>query len=157
MRKPPWSNTGVHTLSSKIMVAVDGSEGADRAIAHAVTQAKLTQASLILAYVIDWSPYSFHTPQELEERHKRRDSEIQRANDSILAPHVAALKDSGLHVESVVRHGKIAETLGELASELGVSQIYIGRLGESRLRSMIFGSVTAALVQSSTVPVTVVP
>lgn len=139
------------------MVAVDGSEGAERALAHAVDQAKYTNASLVLAYVIDWSPYSFHTPEELEDRHKRRESEIQRANDSILAPHVVALRDSQLQIETVVRHGKIATTLGDLSTELGVSQIYIGRLGESRLRSMVFGSVTAALVQSSTVPVTVVP
>lgn len=144
-------------MSKKIMVAVDGSSGAERALAYAVDQAKLTNASLVLAYIIDWSPYSFHTPEELEERHKRRESEIQRANDSILAPHVAALRDSQLSIETIVRHGKIAETLGDMSAELGVSQICIGRLGESRLRSMIFGSVTAALVQSSSVPVTVVP
>lgn len=144
-------------MSKKILVAVDGSDGAERALATAVDQAKLANTSLVLAYIIDWSPYSFHTPEELEDRHKRRESEIQRANDSILAPYVAELRDSQLSIETIVRHGKIAEALGDLSTELGVSQIYIGRLGESKLRSMIFGSVTAALVQSSTVPVTVVP
>lgn len=144
-------------MSKKFLVAIDGSEGAERALAYAVSQSKNLHASLVLAYIIDWSPYSFHTPEELEERHKRRESEIQRANDSVLAPHVFALNDSGLHIETVVRHGKIAESLADLSTELKASQIYIGRLGESRLRSMLFGSVTAALVQSSAVPVTVVP
>ena len=144
-------------MSKRFLVAIDGSKGAERALAFAVGQAKTINASLVLAYIIDWSPYSFHTPEELEERHKRRESEIQRANDSILAPYVVALNDSGLQIETIVRHGKIAETLGDLSTELKSSQVYIGRLGESRLRSMIFGSVTAALVQSSTVPVTVVP
>lgn len=144
-------------MSDKILVALDGSEGGKRALKAAVNHAKLTKSGLVLTYVIDWTPYSFHTPEELAERHKRRESEIQRANDSVLHPETAALKNSGLSVESVVRHGKIAETLVDLAKEHGVSQIYIGKLGESRMRSMIFGSVTAALVQTSSVPVTVVP
>jgi nucleotide-binding universal stress UspA family protein len=114
-------------------------------------------SDLILTYVIDWTPYSFHTPQELEERHQRRESEIQRANDSVLQPEVSALTDSGVSVETIVRHGRIAETIVDIARENEVSHIFIGRLGESRLHSMIFGSVTSALVQTSLVPVTVVP
>ena len=144
-------------MSNKILVALDGSDGSKRALSAAVAHAKLTSSDLVLAYVIDWSPYSFHTPQELEERHQRRESEIQRANDSILTPEIAALKADGLNVETVVHHGKIAETLLELGKQYGATQIYIGRRGESRMRTMIFGSVSAALVQTATVPVTVVP
>jgi len=144
-------------MSNKILVALDGSDGSKRALGAAVKHAKLTSSDLVLAYVIDWSPYSFHTPEELEERHQRRESEIQRANDSVLTPEIAALEAQGLKVETVVHHGKIAETLLDLTDQHGVSQIYIGRRGESRMHTMIFGSVSAALVQTSPVPVTVVP
>ena len=144
-------------MSNKLLVALDGSDGSKRALGAAVTHAKLTNSDLVLAYVIDWSPYSFHTPEELEERHQRRESEIQRANDSVLTPEIAALEAQGLKVETVVHHGKIAETLLDLTDQHGVSQIYIGRRGESRMHAMIFGSVSAALVQTSPVPVTVVP
>ena len=144
-------------MSKKILVALDGSDGGKRALAAAVAQAKLTQGGLVLTHVIDWTPYSFHTPQELEERHKRRESEIERANSIILESEVAALNKEGLQAETVVRHGKIAETLVALAKEYDVAQVYIGRLGESRVHSMIFGSVTSALIQTSEVPVTVVP
>ena len=144
-------------MSGKILVALDGSDGGKRALAAAVDHARLTNSTLVLTYVIDWSPYSFHTPQELEERHQRRESEIQRANEMVLQPEMVALESSGVSAESVVRHGKIAETLLELTDEFNISQIYIGRLGESRVHSMIFGSVTAALIQSALVPVTVVP
>jgi nucleotide-binding universal stress UspA family protein len=144
-------------MSNKILVALDGSDGSKRALGAAVTHAKLTSSDLVLAYVIDWTPYSFHTPEELEERHQRRESEIQRANDSVLTPEIAALEAQGLKVETVVHHGKIAETLLDLTDQHGVSQIYIGRRGESRMHTMIFGSVSAALVQTSPVPVTVVP
>lgn len=144
-------------MSNKILVALDGSDGSKRALGAAAAHARLASFDLVLAYVIDWSPYSFHTPQELEERHQRRESEIQRANDSILTPEIAALEADGLNVETVVHHGKIAETLLELGKQKGAAHIYIGRQGESRLQAMIFGSVSAALVQTSTVPVTVVP
>jgi nucleotide-binding universal stress UspA family protein len=144
-------------MSDKILIAIDGSDGGRRALSAAVAHAKLSKSALVLTYVIDWTPYSFHTPEELAERHQRRESEIDRANDSILNPEASALADSGLTIETVVRHGKIAETIVALADEYKVSQIYIGKLGESRMNSMIFGSVTAALVQAATVPVTVVP
>ena len=144
-------------MANKILVALDGSDGSKRALSAAAQHARLTDSDLVLAYVIDWSPYSFHTPQELEERHQRRESEIQRANDSVLDPEIAALEAEGISVETVVHHGKIAETLLELGDQHGISQIYIGRRGESRMHTMIFGSVSAALVQTSSVPVTVVP
>jgi nucleotide-binding universal stress UspA family protein len=144
-------------MANKILVALDGSDGSKRALSAAAQHARLTNSDLVLAYVIDWSPYSFHTPQELEERHKRRESEIQRANDSVLNPEIAALEAEGINVETVVHHGKIAETLLALGDQHGISQIYIGRRGESRVHAMIFGSVSAALVQTSSVPVTVVP
>lgn len=144
-------------MANKILVALDGSECGKRALQAAVQHAKLTHSNLVLSYVIDWTPYSFHTPEELEERHQRRESEIQRANESVLHPEIAALEKAGLKVETVVRHGNIAETLNDLASEHGVTQIYVGRRGESRMHTMIFGSVTATLVQTASVPVTVVP
>jgi nucleotide-binding universal stress UspA family protein len=144
-------------MKNNIIVALDGSDGGKRALAVAATYAKLTESKIYLCYIIDWSPYSFHTPQELEERQKRRDSEMQRANEQILQPEVPVLIDMGLSVETIVRHGKVANALSHLANEHHASQIYIGRLGESRVQSMIFGSVTAALIQSSEVPVTVVP
>ncbi|MEE9335311.1 MAG: universal stress protein [Granulosicoccaceae bacterium] len=93
-------------MAQKLLVALDGSDGSKRALAVAVQHAKLAKSDLILTYVIDWSPYSFHTPQELEDRHMRRESEITRANESVLTPEAAALKGSSLNVETVVRHGK---------------------------------------------------
>jgi len=144
-------------MPKKILVALDGSDGSKRALSAAVEYAKLTNSDLALTYVIEWSPYSFHTPQELEERHQRRESEIQRANDSVLTPEIAAIEAEGIKVETLVHHGKIAETLIALAAEHDAGQIFIGRRGESRMHAMIFGSVTAALVQAANVPVIVVP
>ena len=144
-------------MPQDLMVALDGSDGGQRAMNIAAEQAKATDAGLVLVYVIDWTPYSFNTPEENERRHERREAEIQRAQESVLQPAVDALADTGLAVRSVVRHGNVADSLVNLAKKEDVSQIFLGRLGESRLKSIMFGSVTAALVQASPVPVTVVP
>ena len=144
-------------MSSTFLVAVDGSEGGARAVACAASRAKAEGAKLVLAHIIQWSPYSFHTPEELAERHKRREEEIERAQSTVLDPVKQTLDGQGLQVETAVRHGHTAESLISVAEEKDVAQIFIGRLGESRMKTLLFGSVAAALVQTSPVPVTVVP
>ena len=47
----------------------------------------------MVAYVIEWSPYSFNTPEENEKRHKRREEEIERAQSQVLDPLVASLQE----------------------------------------------------------------
>ena len=144
-------------MSSTFLVAVDGSEGGARAVACAASRAKAEGAKLVLAHIIQWSPYSFHTPEELAERHKRREEEIERAQSTVLDLVKRSLDGQGLQAETVVRHGHTAESLVAVAEEKDVAQIFIGRLGEARMKTLLFGSVAAALVQTSPVPVTVVP
>ena len=144
-------------MTDTFLLAVDGSEPAGRAAEFAKLRAKAGGARLVVAYVIEWSPYTFNTPEENEERHKRREEEIARAKSQVLDPLVAALEAEGLEVEGVVRHGNVAEVLGGLAGEKGACQIFIGRKGLSKVKAMLFGSVAGTLVQVSPVPVTVVP
>ena len=144
-------------MSNTFLVAVDGSEGSLRAAEFAAERALAGKTRLVLAYVIEWSPYSFHTPDELAERHKRREEEIERAQGTVLDPVAKSVKDKGCDVETVVRHGHPAQTLVELAEAHQAAQIFIGRKGESRVASLLFGSVAGSLVQASPVPVTVVP
>lgn len=139
-----------------MLVGTDGSDSSRRAVDFASLRAKAGGAGLVVAYVIEWSPYSFNTPQENEERHKRREDEIVRA-EAHLAPLLSELRGQGLDVQSMVRHGHPAEVLSELAGEVGAVQIFIGRRGLSKIAAMLFGSVAGSLVQVSPVPVTVVP
>lgn len=144
-------------MSDKFVVGYDGSVAARRAVEFAVTRAQAQGGTIVLAHVLEWSPYSFLTPSELEERHKRRREEMARAEEAVLAPIVAELADSGVPVESVIRYGNIAEILGKIANETGAVQIIVGREGYSALEARIFGSVAGTLVQTSPVPCTIVP
>jgi nucleotide-binding universal stress UspA family protein len=144
-------------MSECLVVGIDDSECSLRALDFAVTRAKRSGARIILSFIIEWSPYSFNTPEENEVRHKRREEEIEKANSSVLDPALNRLAETGLSATAIVRHGNVADVLSEVAKENDADQIIVGRIGESGLKSMLFGSVTSKLVQTSTIPVTVVP
>lgn len=144
-------------MSGKFVVGYDGSEAANRALDFAVERAKAQGGSVLVAHVLEWSPYSFLTPTELEERHKRRGEELARAESSIMAQVKSRLADSGVDVETVIKYGHIANTLSTICSDCNATQIVIGRDGETSLGSRVFGSVASTLAQSAPVPCTIVP
>ncbi len=144
-------------MSEKILVGIDGTDENRRAVAYAVDWAKKSKAELILAYVIKWSPYTFQTAEENEERHKRREEEIQTVRDRVLDPMLKSLASEGVEITGVVHHGQVADTLIYCAKKHDVTDIVVGRIGESGVKAMIFGSVVAKLIQISHIPVTIVP
>jgi nucleotide-binding universal stress UspA family protein len=144
-------------MSQKIVVGYDDSSSAKSALEFAAALAKAQGSELIVAHVLEWSPYSFLTPQELEERHKRRKEELERAETALLKPTLEGLRAQGINVSTALRYGHIAETLCAIAQEQGASQIVVGRTGHSALSSRLFGSVAGSLAQAAPVPVTIVP
>jgi nucleotide-binding universal stress UspA family protein len=112
---------------------------------------------LTIVFVIEWSPFTFQTPEENEARHQRREEELTVAHERVLDPAVSAAAAEGFTVEGIVRHGDAAEILEAIAVEKGAGQIVIGRSAGRRLRDHFFGSVSSRLAAVSTVPVTIVP
>jgi nucleotide-binding universal stress UspA family protein len=144
-------------MTQVLLVGTDCSECSHRAVDYAAKWARLANLHLYVVHVIQWSPFTFSTLQENEERHMRREAELERAHSQILDPVVTDLRSKGVDAEGVVRHGNPAETLSELANELDATNIIIGRKGQSLIKTKLFGSVASTLVQISDHPVTVVP
>jgi nucleotide-binding universal stress UspA family protein len=144
-------------MSKVLLVGIDCSDCSERALDYAAEWAGSAKLPLFVAHVIEWSPYSFNTAQENEERHKRREAELERAHQEIVDPVVGRLRERGIDAQGVIRHGHPAETLSDVATELGVTNIIVGKTGSSRIRAQFFGSVANSLVQISKQPVTVVP
>lgn len=144
-------------MSFKIVVGLDGSGAGGPAVSYAKELAKAVGgAELLLVFVIEWSPYSFQTPEENAERHKRREEEIAKAKERIVDPAVSALSSDGIPVRGIVRHGNVADTLDLVARDEEAKQIVVARTDPQSLTSRIFGSSTANLVMHASVPVTVV-
>lgn len=141
-----------------ILVGLDGSELGEKALAHAKTLARLIgECEIVLAYVIEWTPYSFHSAEELAQRHKRREQEITQARVHVLDGPAKATEAEGFRVSTEVRHGDPAELLNVIAKEHAAAQIVIGRTGEHGIRERLFGSVPGKLVALANVPVTIIP
>lgn len=138
------------------VVGYDGSGAAQRAVEHAAAQARVHGMRVLLVHVLEWSPYSFLTPEELAERHKRREQELVRAR-ALVQPAVDRLVADGIDAGCEMRHGHAGEILCEIAAESGARHIVIGRTGGSSLANRLLGSLALTLVQTAPVPVTVVP
>lgn len=80
------------SMQDTVLVGVHGSDCGRRAAEFAAGQAKLTQSHPVLAYAIEWSPYSFNTTEENELRHKRRQAAIKTTQQKILAPLLDSFK-----------------------------------------------------------------
>ncbi len=143
-------------MTDIFIVGFDGSESARHAADFAAERAKLAKAKLHLVQVLEWSPYSFHTPEELAERHMRREQELDRAN-AIVQPVTDELNAAGVETTCEARHGNAAELLCEIAEAKGAVQIIIGRSGGTGLANRLLGSLVISLAQAAPVPVTIVP
>ena len=144
-------------MSDKYVVACDGSPASERAVAYAIDHARRDGASVVIAHVLEWSPYQFLTPEELEERHKRRGEELARAKSALIDPLLASIKADDIEIDSVIKYGHVAETLCAIATDSGATEIVVGRTGHSALTSRVFGSVTVTLAQIAPVPCIIVP
>ncbi len=144
-------------MTAKIVIGLDGTDTGDSVLAFGKDLAsRMDGCEVLVAYIVEWSPYSFQTAEENAERHKRREEEIELATSRIVDPAVEALKTAGFAASGVVRHGDVAETLNRLTVENGGSQIIVGRASSDGFTKRIFGSSTQNLVMHADVPVTVV-
>ncbi len=141
-----------------IVVGIDGSDAGARALTFGKSQAKLIgDCTIAIVYVIEWSPFSFQTPEENDQRHKRREEELTMARERVVDPAVTAAKAEGFAVEGIIRHGDVADILDEIAAKQAAVQIVVGRVGARGLKERLFGGVTGRLVAASSVPVTIIP
>jgi nucleotide-binding universal stress UspA family protein len=144
-------------MTSTLVVGLDGESSGERAVAFASNLARqLENAEILIVYVIEWSPFSFQTAEENAQRHKRREEEIQQATERVLTPAVDGLTSQGIKARGIVQHGDVSTTLNRLAVENKADQIIVSRSSEGGFAKKIFGSSTANLVMSASVPVTVV-
>jgi len=144
-------------MSDIFVVAYDGSPASGRALDFAVSEAGHLGASIVVAHVLEWLPYSFLTARELEERHRRRSEELERARKDFLEPLLSHYVDSGVGIDVEVSYGNVPESLLNVIKQKKATQLFVGRRGLGEVSRIIFGSVASTMAQISPVPCTVVP
>ncbi len=137
----------------RVLVPLDGSQLAERALRVAGDLAEGVSATLILARVVPplatGTSYQANLLKELTET-QTREAEIYLASAAERA------RADRLVVETRLLHGEVAPTLVRVARHEHCDLIAISSHGMSGLGSQVFGSVAQKLLYSAPCPVLVV-
>lgn len=143
----------------RILVATDGSEGADRAVEYAANRAKMDGAELLIVNIIggyglpDKAVRAFTHAQQawVEELLVSLSAEtLTKARDLARSIGVTTIQLKS-------RDGEVAQTIIEIAQEKEANSIIVGKRGAGRIAGLLLGSVSQKLVSFAPLPVMVVP
>jgi nucleotide-binding universal stress UspA family protein len=138
----------------KILLPVDGSEGALDAVRHAL---RLRQEGLHATFVLA----TVQEPTYLYEMVLAPDADVlERLSGAVgsraLAGAEALFEAASVPFERDIGSGTPAQTLIEMAERHACDAIILGARGLGLVRSALLGSVSHAVMQGSRLPVTVV-
>lgn len=132
-----------------LLLATDGSDGAQRATDHAIELADGLGATLHIVSVSEDGPHGSQTRDRL-----RADPEEEAA--AAIEQAQEAAERRGLDVTTTVRHGVPQEEIVSAATETDVDMLVVGTVGRSGLDHVLVGSVAEEVVRNAPVPVVTV-
>jgi nucleotide-binding universal stress UspA family protein len=138
----------------KILIPVDGSDSANRAVEYAVKVSNaLRETPKLFLLNVQWSVASGNVKLFINQ---------ETINDYYRELGIAALEKARALLDAAklpyqyhISIGRPAETIMKYAEEQGMDQIIIGAQGHESLSSLLLGSVTSKVANLSKVPVTV--
>ena len=139
----------------RILVATDGSEPADRALALAAELARSWGSGTLTLVKAVSDPVTF-APTAAAGLEMVLDAEQQGAERD-LAQRAERLRTDGLKVETLVRVGSAPQVVAEVADAVGADLVVAGSTGKGALQRAVLGSVTTRLLHELRRPLLVVP
>jgi nucleotide-binding universal stress UspA family protein len=138
-----------------IVVATDGSPGAECAVRKAVLLAKALAEPLTVLAV--WQvPASTLAYGQIAWAPELAEAERERAEHAVEAA-AAIAADASVNVEVVVRQGSPVDQIVRFAEERDAALLVLGSHGWGALKRMWFGSVSTRVLHEAHRPVLVVP
>jgi nucleotide-binding universal stress UspA family protein len=142
-----------------ILVATDGSDGADRAVDYAAHLAKNAGNDLLIVHVIG----GYGLPDNVFRQFTHAEQawlreQFESVSKKILSD--ARERARGIGVKTVLlesRTGNVAQTIVDIAEEKEAENIIVGKRGVGRIAGLLLGSVSQKVVSLTSRPVTVVP
>jgi nucleotide-binding universal stress UspA family protein len=139
----------------KILVAIDGSNCALRALAFAVRQARYQPAAALHVLTVEPPADTFTASEIYVSADHIRKVAAERAA-AILAAAAERLKQEDVPYELEQLRGEAAATVARRAAELDCESIVMGTHGRGQLGVIVMGSVAQRVVHDATLPVTLV-
>lgn len=138
----------------KILVPTDFSSYADKALDYAVGIAKKWEAEIVLLHCYDPLVAIGVTEEMVLSYNKARELELS----ATLEKHKATIKkQEGIEVTIVLSSGDIVESILSISRQHDCLLIAMGTLGATGLKTIFFGTKTAAIIAKSEIPVISVP
>lgn len=139
-----------------IMVATDGSEGADRAVDVAAELAKAVGAKLFIVTVA--GNLSGEETQELAHAERNIGDTLEALSMQILNAAEKRAKRLGItDILMQIGWGDAARSIIEFAAREGADTIVLGRRGRGRLAGLLLGSVSQKVASLAPFTVVIVP
>jgi nucleotide-binding universal stress UspA family protein len=147
----------------RFLVATDGSEAAENALAYATDVSDAVGGAITVVYAVDPAVY-----ERSESTRGSGDSDAERrliienVEDAeergieILEAAAELAADLGQDVETELLYGNPVPEITDYAEEKGFDTIVVGHRGRSAHTDRMIGSVAKDVVERATVPVTVV-
>ena len=138
-------------MYKKILVPLDGSELAKKALDHAEKLAKTFDAEIILFEVVPFMPIygspELVTPLIVDEKQKE-------AVERYLANLAEEMKERGYKVSAMVKIGQqVAVEIIDFAKEIGVDLIVMCTHGRSGITRWVLGSVAHKVLTRAETPI----
>ncbi|WP_418771169.1 universal stress protein [Halorientalis halophila] len=141
-------------MPDNVLVAIDGSPLAERALGYALEtflDAAITTIYVInpVHSVIDVEARGLSVAEDWHENAQDRANSIHSAASDLAAEH-------GIDLDTVTEIGKPARAILAYADENDIDQIVIGSHGRSGIDRTLLGSVAETVTRRARIPVTVV-
>lgn len=138
---------------TSILVPVDGSDNAMRAVDHALTLARGCAAAQV--HLLNVREPVYEHVKDVMSREEVEKLEIA-AGRLVLQPAQKMLDAAGVQNVGQVRIGPIADSIADYAREMLCNNIVMGTRGMGAIKSMLMGSVTTKVIHLVDIPVTLV-
>jgi len=146
-------------MYKRIVVGVDDSATANRALWEAIRLAQEQRAQLRLVHVITWPIIPPHGGCPVAEEALSTYTAFQRAGQALLEQAASQAQEAGLAPETcVVESGghSTSQALVEAAKRWSADLIVLGTHGRRGLHHLVLGSVAEGVVRLAPVPVLLV-
>ena len=137
-------------MVKNILVPVDGSDGSDKAVAHAINMAEIYDAKLNFLYVANINQLAINAALSqaiLEAVTKAGKTILDRAENMV---------PSGIEKESFSETGSPAAVILEFEENLNADLIVMGSRGLGVVKGILLGSVSQYVIERSKCPVLVI-
>jgi nucleotide-binding universal stress UspA family protein len=136
------------SLVGKILVPIDGSEGASAAARVAMEIAKSTGSEVHVAYAMEEERYRPHRGPEMWEGWEEGFEHAKRSARSWVEEQANGMRGDGTKtVESHLLLGRPDAAIVWLAEELGAGLLVVGSRGLGGIRRVLIGSVSDSVVR----------